>query len=93
MFIYEQNGKLNIVFQATQNPVATPDIVVGEVHGVPTVTVNSSAVLTSVPVATSAAVGGVKEGAAVTDATDATDVITQLNALLASLRTAGTIAT
>lgn len=33
------------------------------------------------------------QGTAVADATDASDVITQLNALLASLRTAGVIAT
>lgn len=36
--------------------------------------------------------GLVKRGAAVVNATDAATVITQLNALLASLRTAGVIA-
>lgn len=42
--------------------------------------------------AAGAAIGGVKQGAAVADATDADDVVAQLNALLASLRTAGVIA-
>lgn len=37
--------------------------------------------------------GLVLMGAAVTDATDDTDVVAQFNALLASLRTAGSIAT
>lgn len=44
------------------------------------------------PEATSAALGGVLMGAAVADATDAATALTQLNALLASLRTAGVIA-
>ena len=44
------------------------------------------------PAATTATLGGVLEGAAVADATSET-VLTQLNALLASLRTAGIIAT
>lgn len=38
-------------------------------------------------------IGGVKQGAAVTDATSADDIVAQFNALLASLRTAGVIAT
>lgn len=42
--------------------------------------------------AAGAAIGGVKRGVAVVNATDATSVIAQLNALLASLRTAGVIA-
>lgn len=42
--------------------------------------------------ATTSAIGGVKKGAAVTDATSSEDAHTQLNALLASLRTAGVIA-
>lgn len=37
--------------------------------------------------------GGVKQGAAVKDATSAEDIVAQFNALLASLRTAGVIAT
>lgn len=37
--------------------------------------------------------GGVKQGAAVEDATSAEDIVAQFNALLASLRTAGVIAT
>ncbi len=37
------------------------------------------------------AIGGVKIGAAVVDATDAASAITQLNALLAALRTSGAI--
>lgn len=44
------------------------------------------------PVATAAAVGTVKQGAAVADATDETDVVAQFNTLLASLRAAGIIA-
>lgn len=42
--------------------------------------------------AAGSAIGGVKRGIAVANATDATDVITQLNALLTSLKTAGVIA-
>lgn len=38
-------------------------------------------------------IGGVKQGTAVEDATSAEDIITQFNALLASLRTSGAIAT
>ena len=38
-------------------------------------------------------IGGVKQGAAVEDATSAEDIVAQFNALLASLRTAGVIAT
>ena len=44
------------------------------------------------PAATTTTLGGVKEGTAVADATSET-VLTQLNALLSSLRTAGVIAT
>ena len=44
------------------------------------------------PAATSALAGGVLEGAAVVNATDAATAITQLNALLASLRASGAIA-
>ena len=43
----------------------------------------------SVPIATDAKVGGVLQAAGVTDATNADDIITQFNALLASLRTSG----
>lgn len=43
--------------------------------------------------AAGASIGGVKQGAAVEDATSADDVITVVNALLASLRTSGVIAT
>lgn len=43
--------------------------------------------------AASASLGGVKQGAAVEDATSAEDIVAQFNALLASLRTAGVIAT
>lgn len=93
MFVYEKDGKLNIAFQSSQNPPAQADIVVEDVNGVPTVTLGSNVVLTTVPAATATKIGGVKKGAAVADATDATDVITQLNALLATLRTAGTIST
>lgn len=39
-----------------------------------------------------ASLGGVKQGAAVEDATSAEDIVAQFNALLASLRTAGVIA-
>lgn len=46
----------------------------------------------TLPAATATVLGGVKEGAAVAPATDATDVITQLNALLTSLEAAGVIA-
>lgn len=42
--------------------------------------------------AAGASIGGVKQGTAVEDATSADDVITTVNALLASLRTSGTIA-
>lgn len=45
----------------------------------------------SVPIATDTKVGGVLQAAGVTDATNADDIITQFNALLASLRTAGII--
>ena len=44
------------------------------------------------PNASSSAIGGVKQGTAVTDATSSEDAHTKLNALLASLRTAGVIA-
>lgn len=37
------------------------------------------------------AVGGVLQAAGVTDATNADDIITQFNALLASLRTSGVL--
>lgn len=46
-----------------------------------------------VPAATTSVVGGVKKGVAVANATDEASAVTQLNALLASLRAAGTIAT
>ncbi|QIG73378.1 putative head fiber protein [Rhizobium phage RHph_Y5A] len=47
----------------------------------------------AIPVAaTSAKAGTVKQGVAVVNATDNATAITQLNALLASLRTAGVIA-
>ena len=46
----------------------------------------------TLPNASSSTVGGVKQGAAVTDATGSEDAHTQLNALLASLRAAGVIA-
>jgi hypothetical protein len=101
MFIYEKDGKLNIVFQSTQNPVVTPDIVIGEtVSGVEVningtgaeVNLNGTALANyTLPAATTAALGGVKKGVAVTDATDTTDVVAQLNALLAALRTTGAI--
>ena len=45
----------------------------------------------SVPIATDAKVGGVLQAAGVTDATNAEDIITQFNALLASLRTSGVL--
>ena len=45
----------------------------------------------TLPVATDAKVGGVLQAAGVTDATDADDIITQFNALLASLRTSGVL--
>ena len=45
----------------------------------------------SVPVATDVKVGGVLQAAGVTDATNADDIITQFNALLASLRTSGVL--
>lgn len=47
---------------------------------------------TTYTAATSSALGLVKQGAAVEDATSAEDIVTQFNALLASLRTAGVIA-
>lgn len=43
----------------------------------------------SVPIATDAKIGGVLQAAGVTDATNSDDIITQFNALLASLRTSG----
>ena len=46
----------------------------------------------TLPNASSSAIGGVKQGAAVADATGSEDAHTKLNALLASLRTAGVIA-
>lgn len=46
----------------------------------------------TLPNASSSAIGGVKQGTAVTDATGSEDAHTKLNALLASLRTAGVIA-
>lgn len=93
MFVYEKNGKLNIAFQSTQIPAESPDVVIEDDNGTPTVTLGSNVVLTSVPAATASAVGGVKVGGVVADATDTTDVITQLNALLTALRTSGAIAT
>ena len=45
----------------------------------------------SVPVATDTKVGGVLQATGVTDATSADDIITQFNALLASLRTSGVL--
>lgn len=45
----------------------------------------------SVPIATDTKVGGVLQAAGVTDATNADDIITQFNALLASLRTSGVL--
>ena len=45
----------------------------------------------SVPIATDAKVGGVLQATGVTDATNADDIITQFNALLASLRTSGVL--
>ena len=47
----------------------------------------------TLPNASSSAIGGVKQGTAVTNATGSEDAHTKLNALLASLRTAGVIAT
>lgn len=47
---------------------------------------------TTYTAATSSALGLVKQGAAVEDATSAEDIVAQFNALLASLRTAGVIA-
>ena len=44
------------------------------------------------PEAAPAVPGGVRQGAAVADATNATTALAQLNALLASLRAAGVIA-
>lgn len=46
----------------------------------------------TLPNASASTAGGVKQGVAVTDATSSEDAHTQLNALLASLRTAGVIA-
>ena len=46
----------------------------------------------TLPNASSSAIGGVKQGTAVTDATGSEDAHTKLNALLASLRAAGVIA-
>lgn len=48
---------------------------------------------TTYTAATSSELGLVKQGAAVEDATSAEDIVAQFNALLASLRTAGVIAT
>lgn len=48
---------------------------------------------TTYTAATSSALGLVKQGAAVEDVTSAEDIVAQFNALLASLRTAGVIAT
>lgn len=48
---------------------------------------------TTYSAATSSTLGLVKQGAAVEDATSAEDIVTQFNALLASLRTSGAIAT
>lgn len=48
---------------------------------------------TTYTAATSSALGLVKQGAAVEDATNTEDIVAQFNALLASLRTAGVIAT
>lgn len=48
---------------------------------------------TTYTAATSSVLGLVKQGAAVEDATSAEDIVAQFNALLASLRTAGVIAT
>ena len=45
----------------------------------------------TVPIASTDTYGGVKCGSAVADATDETDVVTQLNALIASLVAAGVI--
>ena len=45
----------------------------------------------TVPIASTDRYGGVKCGSAVADATDETDVVTQLNALIASLVAAGVI--
>jgi len=42
--------------------------------------------------ATASTVGGVKRGVAVAPATDAATALTQLNALIASLKAAGTLA-
>lgn len=46
----------------------------------------------TLPAATASVIGGVKRGVAVVNATDEPSAVTQLNALLASLRTAGVIA-
>ena len=46
----------------------------------------------TLPNASTSAIGGVKQGSAVTNASGSEDAHTQLNALLASLRTAGVIA-
>ncbi|KZE41347.1 head fiber protein [Microbacterium sp. T32] len=50
------------------------------------------AVVGDLPAATPTIAGGVKKGVAVANATDAASTQTSLNALLASLRTAGVIA-
>lgn len=46
----------------------------------------------ALPLASASTAGLVKRGVAVVNATDAATALTQLNALLASLRTAGVIA-
>lgn len=50
--------------------------------------------LTAIPAATGAALGGVKQAAAQADSTasDAAGIVTDFNALLAKLRTAGILA-
>jgi hypothetical protein len=50
--------------------------------------------LTSIPAATASVVGGVKKAAAQADSTaeDAAGIVTDFNALLAKLRTAGVLA-
>lgn len=56
-------------------------------------TIADSANNYTLPAAVTGTIGGVNKGVAVVDATDAASAITQVNALLASLRTAGVITT
>jgi hypothetical protein len=56
-------------------------------------TIEENANAYTLPAAVTLTIGGVKKGVAVANATDAASAITQVNALLASLRTAGVITT